>query len=87
MRKDDRGGQRTHHLHAFQVGSPHIERHLTFRDFLIAHPEWAAKYDVLKRELAAAHATDRQAYMDGKDGFIKEMDIRAAAWRAMAGIS
>lgn len=85
-RKDDSTGRRTHHLHAFQVGSPQIERHLAFRDFLIAHLEWAEKYGALKRRLAEAHPTDRNAYMDGKDGFVKEMDVRAAAWRARGGI-
>lgn len=31
FRKFDRGGNRTHHLHVFGTGSPHVERHLAFR--------------------------------------------------------
>jgi GrpB-like predicted nucleotidyltransferase (UPF0157 family) len=86
-RKDDSDGRRTHHLHAFQVGSPQVERHLAFRDFLTAHPEWAEKYGALKRRLAEAHPTHREAYMDGKDEFIREVGVRAAAWRARGGIA
>jgi GrpB-like predicted nucleotidyltransferase (UPF0157 family) len=81
FRKDDAAGNRTHQIHAFQVGSPHIERHLAFRDFLKAHGEYANQYAALKRRLADLHPTDIAAYSDGKDEFIKEMDVRAAAWR------
>jgi len=81
-RKDNIHGNRTHQLHTFQVDSPQIERHLTFRDFLTAHREYAEKYDVLKQRLAELHPSDIKGYMDGKDAFIKEMDVRAAAWLA-----
>ena len=72
---------RTHQIHAFQTGSPHIILHLEFRDFLRAHPAFAAEYSELKQQLAAAHPHDMNAYMDGKDGFIKEMEAKALAWR------
>ena len=82
FRKDDAAAIRTHHVHAFAVGSPEIERHLAFRDFLRAHPTWAEQYSDLKRNLAAAHADSIERYMDGKDAFIQEVDRLAAAWRA-----
>ncbi|GAC1354246.1 MAG: GrpB family protein [Polyangiales bacterium] len=78
----DGAGERTHNLHAFEVGSPEIDRHLDFRDYLRAHPEQAAQYGALKQRLAAAQPTDIDAYMDGKDAFIKDVDARAAEWRA-----
>lgn len=81
FRKDDAAGQRTHQIHTFQVGSPQIERHLAFRDFLRAHREFAEKYDALKRRLAELHPADIGAYTDGKDEFINEMDAQAAVWR------
>jgi GrpB-like predicted nucleotidyltransferase (UPF0157 family) len=55
FRKDDSAGQRTHQIHAFQVGSPQIERHLAFRDFMRVHREFAEKYDAIKRRLAELH--------------------------------
>ena len=78
FRRDDKHGDRTHQVHAFEDGSPQIARHLAFRDYMIAHPETAQEYSDLKRELAAKHPEDIEAYMDGKDEFIQEVDKRAA---------
>jgi GrpB-like predicted nucleotidyltransferase (UPF0157 family) len=72
---------RTHHVHAFQRANPHVARHLAFRDYLNAHPREAQAYGALKRRLARAHPYDIEAYVAGKDAFIKEVDRRAAAWR------
>jgi GrpB-like predicted nucleotidyltransferase (UPF0157 family) len=82
FRRDDSTGTRTHQIHAFQVGSPHIERHLAFRDFMRAHPAVATQYSELKRRLAAAHPHDIEAYMDGKDAFIEQVETRALVWVA-----
>ena len=81
FRKHDAAGVRTHHVHVFEVGSAHIERHLTFRDYLRSHPAEAQAYSDLKRRLAQIHPADIEAYMDGKDGFIKAIDAKAAVWR------
>lgn len=83
FRKDNQEGVRTHHVHAFEVGSEQVERHLTFRDYMIAHPEDAQRYSELKRYLAREHPTSINSYMDGKDEFIKEMDKKAAQWRTL----
>ena len=82
FRKDNQEGIRTHHIHAFEADSTEAVRHLAFRDYMIAHPEDARKYGELKRKLAEEHPQSMDGYMDGKDGFIKEMDERAARWRA-----
>ncbi|HEX9927744.1 MAG TPA: GrpB family protein [Pyrinomonadaceae bacterium] len=81
FRKDNQEGIRTHQIHAFETGSAEVERHLTFRDYMIANPEDAQRYSELKRQLAEEHPQSIDGYMDGKDGFIKEMDRRAAQWR------
>ncbi len=81
FRKDNREGIRTHNIHAFETGSAEVERHLAFRDYMIAHPGDAQRYSELKRKLAEEHPQSIDGYMDGKDGFIKEMDRRAAQWR------
>lgn len=78
FRKDNAVGDRTHHVHVFQVGSPEIRRHLAFRDYLIAHPQEAQAYSQLKQHLAQQHPHDIEAYMDGKDGWIRAIDQRAA---------
>ena len=78
FRRDNALGDRTHQVHAFEAGSPQIARHLAFRDYMIAHPETAQEYSDLKRELAVQHPNDIEAYMDGKDAFIQEIDRRAA---------
>ena len=81
FRKDSQKGIRTHNIHAFEAGSAEVERHLAFRDYMIAHPGDAQRYSELKRKLAEEHPQSMDGYMDGKDGFIKEMDRRAAQWR------
>jgi GrpB-like predicted nucleotidyltransferase (UPF0157 family) len=78
FRRDNAVGDRTHQVHAFQNGSPQIQRHLAFRDYMLAHPDVAQNYSDLKRELAAKYPNDSEAYMDGKDEFIREIDRRAA---------
>ncbi len=82
FRKDNQEGVRTHHVHVFEAGSAQVERHLAFRDYAIAHPEEAQKYSQLKQELAKTYPTDIEKYMDGKDGFIQEIDKKAAQWRS-----
>jgi GrpB-like predicted nucleotidyltransferase (UPF0157 family) len=76
------GAQRSHHVHVFAVDHPDIARHLIFRDYLIAHPAEAAAYASLKQALARQFPHDMEAYIAGKDGLIKEIDRRAAAWRS-----
>lgn len=80
-----RGGDahRTHHVHTYQPGNPEVDRHLDFRDYLIAHPEEAQQYASLKMELARQYPHDIDAYMAGKDALIKKTIHRAHPWRAI----
>ena len=82
FRKDDAQGVRTHHLHAFRSGDPEGVRHIAFRDYMNAHPDCASAYGQLKLTLAARHANDAEAYMDGKYAFVKEHERKALAWLA-----
>ena len=79
--KDNASGIRTHQVHAFNANSDDIERHLAFRDYMIAHPAEAQTYGELKQKLAREHPNDIEAYMDGKDLYIKEYEAKAIAWR------
>jgi GrpB-like predicted nucleotidyltransferase (UPF0157 family) len=68
---------RTHQIHMVELGSAFWIRHLAFRDFLRASPENAADYAALKIDLAQRFQHDREAYMDGKDAFIKRLEALA----------
>ena len=81
FRKNNASSVRTHQVHAFEVDGTEVERHLAFRDYMIAHPEEAQAYGDLKRKLAQEHPDDIEAYMDGKDPFIKEYEAKAIVWR------
>lgn len=83
FRKDEADGARTHQVHAFEAGSPGAARHLAFRDYMRAHPSIAGEYDALKARLARAHPHDMQAYIDGKDAFVREHEKRALRWAGM----
>ena len=74
------GNERTHHIHLFEEGSPHIERHLAFRDFLRAHRDFAMAYSELKEGLAKDFPNDMEAYIAGKADFIKEVEKIALEW-------
>lgn len=80
FRKHTESGVRTHHIHAFESFCEGFIRHLAFRDYMIAHPEIAQAYSDLKRRLASAFPDDIEAYMDGKDSFVKEHEQLALRW-------
>jgi GrpB-like predicted nucleotidyltransferase (UPF0157 family) len=80
FRKDNSAGMRTHHIHIFEVESAQVKRHLAFRDYLNVHPEEAQQYSQLKQQLARRYPHDIQGYMDGKNGFIQSIDIKATEW-------
>ncbi|WP_445149403.1 GrpB family protein [Baekduia sp. Peel2402] len=71
---------RTHHLHVCEAGSQHELRHLAVRDFLRSHPDEAARYAALKRDVAARHPQDRLAYIEGKDAYVTALERRAVSW-------
>jgi GrpB-like predicted nucleotidyltransferase (UPF0157 family) len=70
------GERRTHHVHVVEPSAEPWQR-LAFRDYLIAHPEDARHYADLKRSLAAAHRTDREAYTEAKAVFVAEIMAKA----------
>jgi GrpB-like predicted nucleotidyltransferase (UPF0157 family) len=78
---------RTHHLQLVPTGGQRFTDVLGFRDYLRAHPAAAADYARLKRELAARHATDRDAYTDGKSAMVAEISAAASEWRRAGGRS
>jgi len=80
FRKINISGARTHNLHIFEMGSPHAERHLAFRDYLRAHPDRAAAYSELKARLTASDDFSWDDYVDGKSPFIRATEQEALTW-------
>ena len=64
-------GHRTHHLHIVIQDGNFWHEHLAFRDAVRSSPSLAARYAELKQQLAAMHATDREAYTNAKEEFIR----------------
>jgi GrpB-like predicted nucleotidyltransferase (UPF0157 family) len=60
-----------YNVHCYPVGDPGWDRHLRFRDWLRSHPDGAAAYAKLKRELAMRFGADRLAYTEAKSDFIE----------------
>ena len=68
-------------LHVWSLGSPEIDRHVSFRDWLRAHPEDLALYERTKLELAARTWASVQQYADAKTDVIEELRARASRGR------
>jgi GrpB-like predicted nucleotidyltransferase (UPF0157 family) len=66
-----RRGPRAFHVHCVIEGGDFWIRHLAFRDYLRAHPESAAAYDALKRDLAMRFP--KSEYTDAKTPFIERV--------------
>lgn len=80
FQKKDLQGVRSHHVHIFRTGAEHIEHHLAFRDFLLAHPAIAAQYSAVKKMALASTPLTRQAYQDCKAPFIVATLTEAIRW-------
>lgn len=74
-------GRRSFHVHCVITGSDLWIRHLAFRDHLRAHPETAAAYHRLKRELAM-HVS-KEADTEAKSPFFE--GVLASAMRGREG--
>ena len=44
-----------------------------FRDYMNSHPDKAAEYEKLKKQLASSFPDNRRAYTEGKAGFIEKI--------------
>jgi len=77
----DVDGVRRFHVHVFEAGNPEIDRHVTFVEYLKAHPAAARQYEHVKLELSRRYPTDIVRYTDGKSQVIRELDRQAARWK------
>jgi GrpB-like predicted nucleotidyltransferase (UPF0157 family) len=67
--------RRTHHIHITE-DEAELTRHCGFRDHLRRHAEDAKRYEALKRALASLHRTDREAYTEAKNDFVREIEAK-----------
>ena len=65
------GVGRTHQIHMYQRDHEQFVWHIAFRDYMRAHPEDAAEYAALKRDVASRHGDDIEKYIEGKHAFIR----------------
>jgi GrpB-like predicted nucleotidyltransferase (UPF0157 family) len=66
-------GIKVANLHIVPHGGPRWRAYLLFRDYLRAHPDAAAAYAGLKRELAAEFGSDRKGYPEAKSDFVRSI--------------
>jgi GrpB-like predicted nucleotidyltransferase (UPF0157 family) len=71
------GRGRSHHVHVRTPADAAME--LRFRDWLRTHPDDAARYATLKRELAERFKSNRDAYTEAKTDFIQAILARDGA--------
>ena len=58
------------HIHFHRIGD---NDEILFRDYLIAHPETAKEYELLKQSLLPKHKNDRDGYTEAKSEFVRQI--------------
>jgi GrpB-like predicted nucleotidyltransferase (UPF0157 family) len=74
----DEASVRVVQLHFFKTESPHVERHMAFRDYIRAHP--ARAYAIEKRRALDLHPDNSHAYADEKETWIRDTETKALIW-------
>lgn len=72
VKPDESGQHRVAHLHLIEAGHPRWAEQLAFRDALRRDGQLARQYEDLKRQLAARHSDDREAYTAAKAAFVAD---------------
>lgn len=62
------------HIHFHRAGD---NDEICFRDYLIAYPEVAKEYEILKLSLLPKYRNDRDAYTEAKSEFVRQTMKRA----------
>lgn len=68
-----------HHLYACESGAYELNRHLVFRDYLLAHPERATWLADQKR-LANATASSKSEYIENKSSCYEQITKESLVW-------
>ena len=73
FRYSDKPHLRQHHLYVCPKNSEELRRHITFRDFLAAHPESAREYSLVKERAAELFPNNIDKYIEYKSQCIEEL--------------
>jgi GrpB-like predicted nucleotidyltransferase (UPF0157 family) len=80
---DPTSGKRVVQLPCFATGSPHIARHLAFRDYMRRHSDKAHEYEAEKLKARDLNPDDSHAYSVAKSHWISAIEVEALAeWKA-----
>jgi GrpB-like predicted nucleotidyltransferase (UPF0157 family) len=71
-----------HHLYACEASAFELRKHLSFRDYLSAHPAQARSLSEFKRHLAFEQQLSRGAYIEAKSSYVANLSNVALAWYA-----
>lgn len=71
------GSIRTHHIHIVKWHGKAWDNYIMFRDYMNSHPDKAAEYEKLKKQLTSSFPDNRRAYTEGKAGFIEKIITEA----------
>jgi GrpB-like predicted nucleotidyltransferase (UPF0157 family) len=76
VKPDAAGERRLAHLHVITAGHPRWAQQIAFREALRGNDLLARAYEDVKRQAAARHRADREAYTSAKTQFV--MDVLAS---------
>lgn len=76
----DKTGTRLVHAHFFESSSPHVRRHIAFRDYLRENRGFACRYALEKRRAQALHPNNSHAYSEEKAAWIRTAETTALLW-------
>jgi GrpB-like predicted nucleotidyltransferase (UPF0157 family) len=62
-----------HHLYVCLEDSPELRKHLAFRNFMRNNDYYVERLSRLKWCLAERFENDKRAYMEGKDGLVRQI--------------
>ena len=74
-----RGEPRAYHLHLVVQHNAFWREHLAFRDALREQPAIRDAYATLKLDLAGQYPRDREAYIEGKGPFVRQVVAKSLA--------
>lgn len=80
FQKRNQAGEHTHHVHMYETGSEHLERHLALRNYLLANPSRAQDYSDRKLAILRGRVPSRSEYQNQKASLVLKLEEEALEW-------